>query len=107
MAGNKGLMICVAALGALLVLVMVAQPAEASSFVVFSEAGCTGDSADLNACGCSNIPAGLQAGYEWTYNGQSGAAYNSEGCTGVAQTHFTGSVNGCSPFGWQSFFIQC
>jgi hypothetical protein len=61
MAGNKGLMMCVAALDALLVLVMVAQHAEASYFVVFSEAGCTSFLADLNACGCSNIPVGLQS----------------------------------------------
>lgn len=101
----KGLIIL--SLGALLVLVMVAQPAHASSFVAYSGPGCSGDSTTLSACGCSNIPSGNKGGYNWIYNGQTGAAYYSDGCTGVAHTHFSTSVNGCAAFGWSSFSIQC
>ncbi|KAG0576976.1 hypothetical protein M758_5G106700 [Ceratodon purpureus] len=107
MAAMKGKGLIIVSLAALLVLVMVAQPAAASQFNVFAGPGCSGTTTDLNACGCNSIPVNLKGGYSWEYNGQSGAAYNSEGCTGVAATHFTGSVNGCAPFGWSSFFIQC
>lgn len=104
-ASGKGMAIL--GLGALMVLVMMAQPADASKFDVWAGSGCTGNHATLNACGCSEVPAGLNGGYSWTYEGQTSAAYNGAGCTGVAHTHFSGSVRDCSGFGWQSFFIQC
>jgi len=92
--------------GALLVLGMMAQPSEASSFLFYSGA-CTGSTATLNACGCSSIPTNVKGGYTFTYQGQTAAAYNSDSCTGVAQTRFTSSTGQCSGIGWQSVFIQC
>jgi hypothetical protein len=107
---TTGKVVALLCLGVLMALVMMAHSANASTstFQVFSGPGCSGCSAILNACGCSNIPSGNNAGYSWTYIGQTGAAYNNQGCTGVAQTYFGGlSTSGCSAFGWQSVFIQC
>ena len=100
--------VAILCLGVLMALVTMAHPATASSFKVYSGPGCGGSSATLSACGCSNIPSGDNGGYSWTYTGQTGAAYNSQGCTGASHTQFgSPSISGCSAFGWQSFWIQC
>lgn len=100
--------VAILCLGVLMALVTMAHPATASSFKVYSGPGCSGSSATLSACGCSNIPSGDNGGYSWTYTGQTGAAYNSQGCTGASHTQFgSPSISGCSAFGWQSFWIQC
>lgn len=105
---TTGKVVALLCLGALMALVMMAHPADASKFKVYSGPGCSGSSASLSTCGCNNIPSGDNGGYSWTYTGQTGAAYNSQGCTGVAHTHFgSPSISGCSAFGWQSFWIQC
>lgn len=91
---------------ALLVLGMMAQSSEASTFV-FWASGCSGTQATLNACGCSTIPSNTKGGYRFTYTGQTAAAYNSAGCTGVAHTRFNANTGQCSALGWQSVFIQC
>ena len=91
----------------LVVALLAAHPTEASSFVFFT-VGCNGNQATLDACGCSNVPSNTHGGYTFTNNGQSAAAYNQDGCTGVASTRFSGSNTGqCSGVGWKSVFIQC
>ncbi|KAL5976040.1 hypothetical protein ACLOJK_020370 [Asimina triloba] len=79
---------------------------EGSSFTAYSGPGCSGNSEQLNLCGCSNI-GDFRSGYEFSYTGQTAAVYNQLGCDGVAHTRFSSSASGCTPFGWQSIFIQC
>ena len=105
---TMGKVVALLCLGVLMALGMMANPANASSFQVFSGPACSGNSATLDACGCSNIPSGANAGYSWTYTGQTAAVYLNQGCTGAADTYFMGmSMYGCTEFGWQSFFILC
>ncbi|XP_058111902.1 receptor-like protein 6 [Magnolia sinica] len=84
-------------------LVLGSNHAHASSFTAYAGPGCSGNSEQLNRCGCSNI--NRRGGYVFTYTGQTAAMYNQAGCTGVAHTRFGSSARGCSPFGWQS--ITC
>ncbi|KAL5976039.1 hypothetical protein ACLOJK_020369 [Asimina triloba] len=79
---------------------------EGSSFTAYGGPGCSGNSEVLNLCGCSDI-GDFTSGYEFSYTGQTAALYNQPGCEGVAQSRFGSSASGCTPFGWQSIFIQC
>ena len=86
----------------------MAQPSQASYFTAWAGPGCNNHAARYSKCGCSNIGHNVHGGYEFVYQGQTAAAYNTDNCKGVAQTRFSSSVNqACSSFGWKSFFIQC
>ncbi|MCO5610540.1 hypothetical protein L7F22_064779 [Adiantum nelumboides] len=78
-----------------------------NKFITFAGPECNKLAHQYSACGCSNIAGDSKGGYRFTYQGQTATAYNQANCAGVAQTRFTSSTAGCSPFGWQSFFIQC
>jgi hypothetical protein len=107
---TTGKVVALLCLGVLMALAleMMAHPANASNMKVYSGPGCSGNSITLNVCGCNNIPPGDNGGYSWTYTTQTGAAYNSQECTGASQVQFgSPSISRCSPFEWHSFFIQC
>ncbi|EFJ17059.1 hypothetical protein SELMODRAFT_421332 [Selaginella moellendorffii] len=93
----------------LVVLVVVGSmiTANASYFDTWAGPGCNNRLERYSACGCTNVGASQHGGYSFGYQGQTAAAYNTANCQGVAHTRFSGSVQDCSGFGWNSFFIQC
>ncbi|XP_002981961.2 antimicrobial peptide 1 [Selaginella moellendorffii] len=81
--------------------------ANASFFDAWAGPGCNNVLERYSACGCTNVRASQHGGYSFVYQGQTAAAYNTANCRGVAHTRFSRSVQDCSGFGWNSFFIQC
>ncbi|MCO5570530.1 hypothetical protein L7F22_024253 [Adiantum nelumboides] len=92
---------------ALVAAAWVPSMGSCSKFITFAGPESYNLAREYNACGCSNILSDSKGGYRFTYQGQTAAAYNQANCAGVAHTHFSSSTGACSPFGWQSFFIQC
>ncbi|CAA7396470.1 unnamed protein product [Spirodela intermedia] len=89
----------------IVLLACTVTPAAASYMTVWQGPGCNNHAERYSVCGCSTI--NLRGGYEFVYQGQTAAVYNQRGCVGVASFRFRGSARGCTPFGWQSIFIQC
>nr|ABR16715.1 unknown [Picea sitchensis] len=89
-------------------ILVSARPSKGSYFTAWEAAGCNNQSVQYSKCGCSNIDDKFHGGYEFVFEGQSAAAYNTEICNGPPHTRFAGrGVQDCSGFGWKSFFIQC
>ncbi|KAK9145580.1 hypothetical protein Sjap_005483 [Stephania japonica] len=81
--------------------------AYASHLVVYSGHYYTGDSEDIGACGCTNIP--YHGSYKYYAEGQSTRLYNQGDCQGVAHTTLSTNQNSEmeTGFGWNSAFIVC
>lgn len=106
---NMGTPKLLVAISLMIMLAMAWGPMQGScsKFIAWAGPECNNLARKYSACGCSNVAADTHGGYRFTYQGQTAAAYNTKNCQGVAHTRFTSNAEGCSPFGWQSFFIQC
>ncbi|CAA6668623.1 unnamed protein product [Spirodela intermedia] len=96
-----------AAAPALLVLLAVAliAPASASTLTVFSGPGCSGQSKDINGCGCFDL-TGYQSGFHFVFTEEQEVVLHTDRhCNNGYRSHK--DVNGCGCFdltGYQSGF---
>jgi len=81
-------------------ILATAKPSEGSYFTTWEGPGCNNQTVKYGECGCSNINDSFHGGYEFVFQGQIAAAYNTEICNGPPHFRFGGTVKGaCSPFG--------
>ncbi|CAL5025819.1 unnamed protein product [Urochloa decumbens] len=68
----------------------------------WSGPGCSGNSATVESCGCSD----LQFYDGQDFEGQTATFYTETGCAGTPY-QVTGGIEFCGDYGWRSIYIDC
>ncbi|KAI3986877.1 hypothetical protein MKX01_014578 [Papaver californicum] len=89
---------------AFVLMAVISEVANASSFTVYRLPGCSGESQTYR-CGCNNLL--YMGGYRFTYTGQRAIMYNTGNCLGESVAALAGGGNQCTSIGWRSVRIPC
>ncbi|GLJ28075.1 hypothetical protein SUGI_1495770 [Cryptomeria japonica] len=111
----------------MLVWVLFEKAYAGSTFIAYQQPGCAkgpvvdvdvdgdacgcyaipSDYPDGHACGCYALTSDYRGGYNFDYQIQGIALYNTAGCAGKPDAVMFNSQRDCNPFGWNSVYFFC